>query len=542
MKPITRILTFALVLCLCAGTLMLFPAALTDQEQSGAVMPEVYQQNDPRWGDRELIAPNGCGLLSLVNAVNCLTGSFIDPVELAVYAHKIDAYNGSVGGGTARWVLYHQLQSYEKKYGFKVVQTGKDAGVTNKDFIKHLEEGGAAVCHVYGHFIAIVGYNAKNKTYLVYDSAANPDRRGTTAAPTWLSAKYLSTSEFMTVDWWCLLSATEYSENSVGGLTYTDQAVPAFIRAGGDETVTLEGTVLTSRGVTSLYYILDYDYDHPVALPDEVKADADVRKSFSVQVTLPGLELGQHTLRLVAKTNGGVSDIAEYTIVVHDGSDYVDPETGDVHVGMSGFLGQTDVVKHMGTTGFDGAVFRAAPGDVLYIGNYDLSQYKTCVVEYSTRNTFVVDKEGVTGIVGLKSAKVSYGSGSAGYDMTGSIAYADMTQPADGEGGLAAFREAVIDLEGIDRNGPLYLSLYNPTRDSVVVKSVTFLTGIEPATEPETEAPTEAPTDAAIPADATEAPTEACTEPAPAGCRSALPLSLMPLLLGAAYAMGKKKK
>ena len=48
-------------------------------------------------------------------------------------------------------------------------------------------------------------------------------------------------------------------------------------------------------------------------------------------------------------------------------------------------------------------------------------------------------------------------------------------------------------------------------------------------TEPETEAPTEAPTDAA-------------TEPAPAGCRSALPLSLLPLLLGAAYARGKKKK
>ena len=540
MKPITRILTVTLTLALCAGALTLFPAAVTDQDKPGAIMPEVYQQTDERWGDKELIAPNGCGLLSLVNAVNYLTGNFIDPVELAVYAHKIDAYNGSVGGGTARWVLYHQLDKYEKKYGFKVVQTGKDAGVTHKDFIKHLEGGGVAVCHVSGHFIAIVGYNAKDKTYLVYDSAANPDRRNTTAAPTWLSAKYLTTSQYMTVDWWCLISATEYSENSVGGVTYTDQVVPAFIRVAGDETVTLEGTVLTSRGVTSLCYILDYDYDHVIDLPAEVKADADVRKSFSVDVALSGLEMGQHTLRLVAKTSsGGVSDIAEYAVVVHDGSDYVDPATGDVFMGMSGFLGQTDVVKHMATTGSDAPVFRAAPGDVLYIGNYDLSKYKTCVVEYSTRNTFVVDKEGVTGIVGLKSARVTYGSGSAGYDLTGSLAYADMTQPAAGEGGLDSFREAVIDLEGVDRNGPLFLSLYNPTKDAVIVRSIRFLTGVEPATEAPTEVPTEAPTEAEATADSTAA-TEAVTEPS-SGCRSSLPALLLPLLLAAAYVMNKKK-
>ncbi len=264
MKQFNRSLIFCLAFTLCAGAFTLFPAAITDQSKPDACYPEVFQQFDTRWSEKELIGPNGCGLLSLVNAVNYLTGSFIDPVELAVYAHDIDAYNGSVGGGTARWVLYHQLQKYEKKYGFKVVQTGKDAGVTHKDFIAHLKDGGAAVCHVSGHFIAIVDYDAKKKSYLVYDSAANPDRRHTTAAPTWLSADWLTTSQYTTVDWWCLISAVEESENTVDGRTYTNQAVTTSVLAEAGASVTLEGTVMTSRPITGLSYVIDYDYDHEV--------------------------------------------------------------------------------------------------------------------------------------------------------------------------------------------------------------------------------------------------------------------------------------
>lgn len=155
------------LLLLSAAISPLNAAAVSDPTGTDAPLPECFQQTDERWAGKELIGPNGCGLIALVNAVNYLTGNFIDPVELAVYAHRIDAYNGSVGGGTARWVLYNQLARYERQYGFRVTDTGMDAGVRHRDFIRNLKAGGVAVCHVYGHFITIVDYDAGTDTYLV---------------------------------------------------------------------------------------------------------------------------------------------------------------------------------------------------------------------------------------------------------------------------------------------------------------------------------------------------------------------------------------
>ncbi len=68
-------------------------------------------------------------------------------------------------------------------------------------------------------------YDAGTDTYLVYDSAANPTKRQTTAKPTWLSGEYLSTSPYMTVDWWCLLERTGDSKNKVGDRVRRNQPV-----------------------------------------------------------------------------------------------------------------------------------------------------------------------------------------------------------------------------------------------------------------------------------------------------------------------------
>ena len=93
----TRLLPLMIgLLLLSAAISPLNAAAVSDPTGTDAPLPECFQQTDERWAGKELIGPNGCGLIALVNAVNYLTGNFIDPVELAVYAHRIDAYNGSL--------------------------------------------------------------------------------------------------------------------------------------------------------------------------------------------------------------------------------------------------------------------------------------------------------------------------------------------------------------------------------------------------------------------------------------------------------------
>ena len=186
------------------------------EEEAVFNTPECYQQAKGLWSSFVIggssIATSGCGLLSLTNAVNYLTGNFIEPTNLAKYAYAIDAYNGSIGGGTARWVLYNQLQAYEKKYGFKVTSAGRDGTITRPDVKAHLKKGGTVIAHVYGHFIAIVGYNEVNNTYCVYDCAANASKRYSYPYGTWLSEDILKNSQYMSVDWYCLL---ERATNSI---------------------------------------------------------------------------------------------------------------------------------------------------------------------------------------------------------------------------------------------------------------------------------------------------------------------------------------
>lgn len=154
--------------------------------------PPCYQQADIRWRSfkhgGETMGDNACGILATVNAVNYLTGNFINPKELADYAYSIDAYNGSIGGGTARYVLYCNLDPFEEKYGFEVTTPSVEGGVSRKELKEHLLSGGVAICLVYGHFIALCGYDATDDTYLVYDSAANVNRRHTYPFATWLSS------------------------------------------------------------------------------------------------------------------------------------------------------------------------------------------------------------------------------------------------------------------------------------------------------------------------------------------------------------------
>lgn len=89
-----------------------------------------------------------------------------------------------------------------------------------------------------------------------------------------------------------------------------------------DTALTLTGTAVASGGIKSLFYVVDYDYDNVVSLPDSVTADADTEPAFSVSLDLSGLSAGVHTLRLSARGAGRqVSDIAVCTLFVGSSAD-----------------------------------------------------------------------------------------------------------------------------------------------------------------------------------------------------------------------------
>lgn len=468
---------------LCIGLLLAcLPVAASAEgsaDEREPAYPICYQQNDPRWGSREQLAPGGCGILSLVNAVHFLTGNFINPVELAAYARSIDAYYGSVGGGIARWVLYHQLEDYEKKYGFDVVQTGKDAGAKHQMLLEHLAAGGTAVAHVKGHFIALCGYDPATDSMLVYDCAATPDRQ-TTVEPQWKTTEFLSTHPRMTVDWWCLISRTGSTTVTVeeSNETGNDRELYPTVWHGGTEgePLVLRGSVRHRAEVESFFCVIDYDYDHVIELTGEIKEGR--MTSFAVPVDLSGLKRGQHTLRLSARgRDGSVVDLAEYTLFVTDGADGYDAAAGSLTINMSGYAGQEGIRTASSALAYDGYVFRSTPESVLYLGKLDLSKYTAVRFYYSAREEFFGDRQA---LLGLRASPSSFGFRDSDVDMSGAVAMGDIPT-ADHP--LSAVQAVTVDLTDCDYSGDLWLSVYHPQRQPFYLRKICFYTGDVPAFE-----------------------------------------------------------
>lgn len=229
-------------------------------EQFDDNLPECYQQNDPRWGfhvnGNGNIASSACGILSLTNSVNYLTGNFINPIEIADYAYSINAYNIPAGGGIWRDLFYGNIKCFEQKYGFKVTTASIYKGITDKRLKNHLMAGGVSIAHVYGHFIAIVGYDEGTNTYLVYDSAANYSKRHTYAKGTWLIEEQLSEG-YMEVDWFCLIEKRCERETSLDGYrNLRNGRVETTITYNKltDDLPIVSGTALVTGGVKEYYY------------------------------------------------------------------------------------------------------------------------------------------------------------------------------------------------------------------------------------------------------------------------------------------------
>lgn len=219
-KAISLLLTFVMLLSVLSSLSVTSTSAVTH-------LP-CLKQNNEQWKSYYYGTGNlydtGCGIFSLVNAVGYLTGQRMSVTEVASWAHSINAFNVTGDEGTYRTVLYPQVEEkYGKAYGFTVdcdtADTGYWEGSGSATLKNHLENGGVAVGHVPGHFIAVVGYDRSVNKFHVYDSYAT-NGRGTNSngGDVWVTQSRFATGQ-LCLDWFCLLNATGKTENPIGSVS-----------------------------------------------------------------------------------------------------------------------------------------------------------------------------------------------------------------------------------------------------------------------------------------------------------------------------------
>ena len=210
-----KALSFVLAVALVA---MIIPFSAAKAETNDKDYSSCMIQHENRWLKYSFnggtLPATGCGIFALVNCVGYLTGRTMDVVEVATWAHNIGAFNVYGADGTYCLELYPKVEGkYGEQYGI-TVDCGTDGNGYWEDssssrLKNHVSNGGVAIAHVPGHFIAIVDYDATTDKYHVYDSSPSP-KRGTNVnnGDLWVSAVNLSLNVFR-LDWFCLISTEE---------------------------------------------------------------------------------------------------------------------------------------------------------------------------------------------------------------------------------------------------------------------------------------------------------------------------------------------
>ncbi len=217
MKRIQTLSAKALSFLLVLSMLFSMASVCAFTASAEAVVPTaVVRQNLEKWknytyGDSQgTLYRTGCGIFATVNAVGYLTGNEMSVTETAAWAHSIGGYNpGNTHAGTYRTTLYPKLQAkYGTRYGFTVdcgpSGDGYWASSSSSKLQNHLANGGTAIAHVPGHFIALVGFS--DGKYHVYDSYPT-SARPTGTGDCWKTPSQMATGK-LKVDWFCLLTRT----------------------------------------------------------------------------------------------------------------------------------------------------------------------------------------------------------------------------------------------------------------------------------------------------------------------------------------------
>ncbi len=160
----------------------------------------VFSQTDSRWGSHPYgykynsagakvqanVSGGGCGILSLVNAVYYMNGSFIEPAMLADYSVNNGFRVTNVGTSHALYPAFSN--THGGTYGF---YCEKADGTTSWSVLRdHLNGGGTAIASVKtiatgsGHLLVIADYDSSTGKYLILDSYASGNR-GTKGGYAW---------------------------------------------------------------------------------------------------------------------------------------------------------------------------------------------------------------------------------------------------------------------------------------------------------------------------------------------------------------------
>ena len=217
MKSLTKIMASA-ISALTLATCVVAPSSISPISgvhmsfvsiiEANAASVRLYNQNDSSWknvkfykysNSQNSMYESGCGIFAFCNAIYALNGTKADAKEVATWAVNNGSYRPGKGG-LYRDAFYNNVQSaYGSKYGFKL--DGKyNGGVRDSRLINHLRNGGVAVIHVSGHFMAVTGYNGN---YHVIESAVWSGRG--LSADSWVTASKLSSGNTK-VDWFVLIS------------------------------------------------------------------------------------------------------------------------------------------------------------------------------------------------------------------------------------------------------------------------------------------------------------------------------------------------
>lgn len=171
----------------------------------------LYNQNEDYWktvtfsqysNSGNSMYSSGCGIFSFCNAIYALNGIQIRPENLGAWAVDNGSYRPGAGG-LYRDLFYSEVeQAWGSQYHFSL--NGQYYGnVLDSRLINHLKNGGVAVLHVPNHFIALTGYNAKNRTYHVIESAVFTGRG--LAGDSWVDADKLMSGR-TNGTWFALIS------------------------------------------------------------------------------------------------------------------------------------------------------------------------------------------------------------------------------------------------------------------------------------------------------------------------------------------------
>lgn len=169
----------------------------------------LYNQFDSKWKNYTYNTGNlydtGCGIFSFCNAIYALYGIRLDVTEVASWAYQIGAYNRDGNEGTYRVPFYDNVISKYGNYCNIELSGYKYGTIYDSELKNHLANGGVAVAHVYGHFIAISGYDASSNSFYIIDSAVTRGRG--LPANGWISASSIANNSKSKVDWFALLKS-----------------------------------------------------------------------------------------------------------------------------------------------------------------------------------------------------------------------------------------------------------------------------------------------------------------------------------------------